>query len=423
MKVLLCLTMCVLSVQVFAKGYFPDELKHFRLVWHEDPAHEATLAWHTKGSAYNRKSSCYVDTVSRRGRLKAYKKFQKTNFEGSLSSDSKLDTGLNYFVHACKLENLKPSTKYYFVIKSGQHVSKELYFITAPDDGRSFKLIFGGDSRDNIPSIKQPRRPGINRFMSKMIEKDPSILALVHGGDYVFFGKIFRDFRKWFKDHLLTITKNGRFLPVIPSRGNHEKNLPLFNDLFIMHGPRLKNSYYVTKINNLHIFNLNTNISMGGDQRKWLRTNLKKYAVNGNWVFPNYHEPAWPAVKKPSGALKHFVPLFDEFQVDLVFESDGHTLKKTVPIYGGKKDMKKGIIYLGEGGLGVGQRNPKNKSSWFLKKPGFTMPADHLFLTEMTKENAKISIISPQCKYFLIKGWSCSKAKTIDSFVLKHRKR
>ena len=85
--------------------------------------------------------------------------------------------------------------------------------------------------------------------------------------------------------------------------------------------------------------------------------------------------------------------------------------------------MEKGVIYLGEGGLGVGQRDPKNKSSWFLKKPGFSMPADHIFLAEMAKDSAKISIISPQCKYFLLKGWSCSKGKTIDAFVLKHRKR
>ena len=411
------------SFNLQSKEYFPKEIKHFRLVWHEDPATEATLAWNTKREIY-KENYCYMSKTPKKGNLKAYELVQRAPYNRYLSTTNKADIGLRYFYHACVFKNLSPSTKYYFVVRSGSHVSKELHFITAPKDPKkSFKLIFGGDSRDNLPNIRRPRRPGINKLMAKMVQEDPSILALVHGGDYVFFGMIFRDFRQWFRDHLLTITKDGRFLPVVPTRGNHEKNVELFNDLFIMHRKSLKNSYYITKINNLYIFNLNTSIAMGGLQKIWLETHLRKYAKKGNWIFPNYHEPAWPAVKKPSDALKHFVPLFDKYQADLVFESDGHSLKKTVPIYKNKKDLKKGIIYLGEGGLGVGQRKPKNKNSWFLKKPGFAMAADHFFLASMKKDSAEITVISPQCKYELITRWNCLKTKVIDKFKLKHRAR
>ena len=39
------------------------------------------------------------------------------------------------------------------------------------------------------------------------------------------------------------------------------------------------------------------------------------------WLAVQYHRPAFPAVKSPSGALQFWVPLFDRFNVDLVYEA------------------------------------------------------------------------------------------------------
>ena len=65
-----------------------------------------------------------------------------------------------------------------------------------------------------------------------------------------------------------------------------------------------------------------------------------------------------PHVSRCEGACEacpHFCPLFDKYHIDIALESDGHCMKRTAPIRHGKKDPT-GIVYVGEGGLGVGQR-------------------------------------------------------------------
>ena len=61
------------------------------------------------------------------------------------------------------------------------------------------------------------------------------------------------------------------------------------------------------------------------------------------------------------------MPLFEQYNVDLVCEGDGHNIKRTAPIRDFKVDLT-GVVYIGEGGLGVGQRTPKDHR-WYLNPP------------------------------------------------------
>ena len=125
--------------------------------------------------------------------------------------------------------------------------------------------------------------------------------------------------KSWFSDHQMTTRDDGRVLPIIPTQGNHEVDTELFNNIFVMKGPSLSRDYYVTKINDMAIITLNSNISHAGDQKVWLEKKLKVLSKTAKWIIPNYHRPAFPGVKRPGGALKHWVPLFDKYHVDLVF--------------------------------------------------------------------------------------------------------
>jgi hypothetical protein len=74
-------------------------------------------------------------------------------------------------------------------------------------------------------------------------------------------------------------------------------------------------------------------------------------------VFVFNHVPAYPSVRPFSesgsgaGNRKHWVPLFDRYNVDAVFEHHDHTDKRTHPLGDGRASNS-GIVYLGDGSQG-----------------------------------------------------------------------
>ncbi len=332
---------------------------HLRIIWTEDPAHRATISWSTASAGSTHE--VYLDTWSRGGVLSAYarKVTAKNVSVGSAAAHHAVVTGL------------QPGTTYWFVVVSDGKASPERHFITAPEDDRAFRLLSGGDSRSGITERRK-----MNQLMAKLLEQDPGIIAFVHGGDYNASEDVWSEWDGWLTDHALTFTSAGRVLPIIPTRGNHEGAGAMFNTVFNTPGSTA-GTYYTVKLGaNVSLITLDTNISMGGTQAQWLEQQLKA-AQAGRWIVPNYHKPAFPAVKTPSGARQFWVPLFEKYNVDVALESDGHALKRTLPIRGEKHDPT-GVVYVGEGGLGVPQRTPS--SQWYLQAPGMAKSAHHVQL-------------------------------------------
>ena len=211
------------------------------------------------------------------------------------------------------------------------------------------------------------------------------LLAFAHGGDYIVSGTNLEQWSVWLSDHELTTGKDGRMLPVIPARGNHDKG-KIFNEVFGFPDDDL--NYYAINIGpEVRFVTLNTETSTAGDQAKWLDGELEHSRPNYRWLLAQYHRPAFPAVKEPSTALQSWVPLFEKYNVDLVCESDGHNIKRTVPIRGGKAD-ESGVVYIGEGGLGVPQRTPKT-DRWFLESPGMADQGHHVFVLTFEEDKLK----------------------------------
>ena len=106
------------------------------------------------------------------------------------------------------------------------------------------------------------------------------------------------------------------------------------------------------------------------------------------WILVQYHVPSYGSVKEYAqgeSQRRNWVPLFEEFGVDLVMEADHHSLKRTVPIYQDKENAEKGIVYIGDGALGVPQRKP-DTSRWYLQSPGMASQGHHVHLLEFTTE-------------------------------------
>jgi len=351
----------------------------WRVVWTENPAFEATLSWSTalEGSSHRvrlgttpeeaRSEEAWLVDCQRNG-----------PYSGA--------EGTGWYHHA-RLELLDPSTTYWFQLESDGVRSPLMHFVTAPEDDRPFKLIYGGDSRSGIQA-----RQEMNLLMASLTEEHPEVIAFAHGGDYIYDGRVWPQWKTWLSQQELCTTSAGRVLPIVPVRGNHDVG-PLYDEIFDEPGGALRN-YYVAQLSpEVALVTLNTEISTAGDQAAWLEDRLEELRGANRWLLAQYHRPAWPAVKTPGAARASWVPLFEEHDVDLVLESDGHVVKRTVPIRDGKHDPT-GVTYIGEGGLGVPQRTP-DAERWYLQPPGMTTSGHHVTLLDIGTEGLSMRTVGP----------------------------
>ncbi len=345
----------------------------WRLVWTADPAHRVTASWTTleEGS----KHIVHYDVAPRAGTGVPYarKKTAQRNGAYTLNKDE-VGKITGAFYHHTRIKNLKPSTTYWFQIESDGVRSPELHFQTAPADDRPFRLIHGGDSRTGHAARRQ-----VNAYIGLLADEYPDLIAFAHGGDYIIWGELWIHWRPWLSHHELTTSPSGRVLPMIPTRGNHDPG-PLFDEIFDDPGEPTLN-YYTTDISSkVSLITLNSEISAAGDQAHWLERELKRLRPKRRWLLTQYHRAIYPAVKEPAAMKAHWVPLFEKYDLDIALESDGHSVKRTVPIRAEAQDPT-GVIYIGEGGLGVPQREPKS-DRWFLQEPGMSDMAHHVVMLE-----------------------------------------
>ncbi len=377
---------------------------HPRIVWTENPSEHAIISWTTLFS--NGSNVVHYDTVSHLGRKKKYAYHAEAIRSGKITikaMDFTEGVPEGYYHHS-ELNGLKANTKYYFALESDGNYSDEYHFITAPDDDRPVKLIAGGDSR---LGTEKPRYAGrtphrdrqeINKMIARQIEKDPEILAIVQGAD---FGTTadWRHLYWWFEDYAFTYTIKNRILPMLVSMGNHDLQIGFFENFYL--GDEINDIafsyYYTSKITSeIALITLNTEIAITGPQYYWLEEQLALHRPQVRWLLVNYHKPSYPANKDPEDyrfkrVREAWVPLFEKYNIDLAIESDGHTLKRTVPIRDGKMHPE-GITYIGEGGLGAPLREP-DSTRWYIQKPGFAARAYHIWKISVKPESIIVEAI------------------------------
>ncbi len=347
---------------------------HLRVTWLTDPAHEATISWTTNDPA----ESAAIE----------FRQRGDGPWVAIAADNGKFTPGEpDAWFHHVVLTGLEPSTEYEV---RQPNDSESRWFRTAPGDDVPFAILSGGDSRSGINE-----RQEMNRMMSRLVKEQaaagrPPVIALAHGGDFIVNGTRLDQWLQWLDDHTITTTSEGQLLPVIPTRGNHDMG-PLFNQVWNF--PKDDENYFVTTLSPaVRLITLNTETSTAGDQRDWLARQLSDVRAPSRWLVAQYHKPAFPAVKIPSGAYTNWVPLFEQFNLDLSIESDGHVIKRTPPIRDNKIDPT-GIVYIGEGGLGVGQRKPQT-SRWYLQPTADKCgAAHHLHFITFGAERLNVKVI------------------------------
>ena len=253
---------------------FDPELEHgvpgqLRAIFKSDPSTSIVLGWNRYQSDKEH-DMVYFDTVDHGEDAQAYAYKVVPQF---YSVHKKIPSA---FV---ELKNLRPETRYYFLVQNSFGFSKRYYFETLPDhrDTR-ISIIAGGDSRNN----REPRQAA-NLLVSKLRPH-----FVLFGGDMTSRGTA-KQWWKWLDDWQKTIGEDGRITPIVVARGNHEKNNEILHNLFWLP----KTNYYALNIADglIRIYTLNSESSIAGNQTDWLKSDLDQYGKSARWLMAQYHKP------------------------------------------------------------------------------------------------------------------------------------
>ena len=347
---------------------------HVRVVWTTDPQHTATVSWTTRDEGAELR---VIHAPTREALGGDDTKVVTPHRSGVFSGGSEDEPSVAY--HHARITGLEPSSTCWFQVESDGERSSPRWFVTAPAKDRPFAVLSGGDSR----SDRETRRK-MNERIGAIAAARPDVIALAHGGDYIVNGLDLGQWIGWLDDFEHTVTADGRTLPIVPTRGNHEGRGPLYDEVFDTPGGEQAADWFATMLSpEVLLVTLNSETAAGGEQLEFLEKTLTAHP-DVRWSVVQYHRPLFPAVKSPGRAKPIWQPVFDAHAVDLVLESDGHVLKRTVPIKGDAMDPA-GTVYIGEGGLGVRQRVPQT-DRWFLQEPGFAAAAHHVWVVEFGKD-------------------------------------
>ena len=262
-------------------------------------------------------------------------------------------SGARGYIHDVELTGLSPNTIYYFIC-GGENGgwSEEREFKTAPAASGNIRFAAGGDSR--FGGDWPGSRDAISRAMAKF---NPSFVLF--SGDFVMSGGDQGEWDNWFAAaQMYWVDNDNLTIPIIPVLGNHEGMATNYFGQFSL--PGNEQWFSIDWGPNLHIVALNSEVSITGEQLDWLKSDLAEHE-NCLWKVVLFHNPAFSSGNHGSSASvqRYWVPIFDNYHVDLVFSGHDHDYERTYPInYTISENTpisspENGTVYVVSGGWGA----------------------------------------------------------------------
>jgi hypothetical protein len=270
-------------------------------------------------------------------------------------------------VHKVNITGLKPGTTYAYRVGSGdaEGWSEPGLFTTEAEDVTDFTFINVTDSQ----GITEQDFDLWGNTLDQAFKTFPTAQFIIHGGDLIeypedesawknFFGKA----NKWIATY-----------PLMPVTGNHDE-VDKVADRFVSHfnvpnngsEDTIPGTSYSFDYGTAHFVFMNTESSVK-DQAQWLRDDL--VATDKSWIIVAIHRPAYGG-NQDDKVVKRWVPIFDEFGVDLVLQGHNHEYSRSFPL----KDNKivadeEGTVYVVP--LASGQKFNEKKVDQFYHKVHF----------------------------------------------------
>ena len=346
---------------VFTTSADPDDLPiHIHLTWQNDTNTTITVTWQTSTNASG--DIVLYDNVSRGGVPGDY----RCNATGINHTYS----GASGYIHDVELTGLTPDTTYCFICggPTGGY-SGERSFRTAPSVSSDVRFVAGGDSRSDHPDWPESR-DNISRAIAKF---NPAFA--MHSGDMVNDGCEQWEWDSWFTDlDSHWIDENNLTIPIIPAVGNHEKPWSAdckYFDQFALPGNERYYSYNWGP--DIHIICLDSEAEPpeSWGYWSWLESDLAAHA-NYTWKFVQFHRPPFVSgAHSPwTPALTYWIPLFDKYHVDIVFNGHEHNYERSKPIKytasetAAQPAYNNGTMYIVSGGWGAPLYTPKPGVWW-----------------------------------------------------------
>lgn len=304
---------------------------HLVLSWAEDPLTTQTIAWRT-GS----------DTAQG---LVQY--LPAEDFNGSFTGAGEVageKTGLyeGHFHFEATLRELTPGTDYVYRVGREGAWSEPATFTTAGAE-EQFSFLYMGDVQEGHEAWGE--------MLEQVAAENPDLKFALLGGDLVNQGNSIWEWQQFFA----AASPVFRQLPLMPAAGNHD-DTELFHNSFALpqNGPKgYEDTVYSFDYGNCHITVLNSNC-MGipgiGDYDQiagWLQNDLA--GSNQQWKILVFHHPPYPVVHdwRADVLQEHWVPLFEQGGVDMVFVGHQHVYMRTKPLRGGQiQPDGEGIVYV-----------------------------------------------------------------------------
>jgi predicted phosphodiesterase len=264
-----------------------------------------------------------------------------------------------YYVHQADLTGLSADTAYQYQIftndvnltPGGSAVTRT----AKPSNTSGFRLAVFGDS--GFGNTAQ------NNLATRLSQVQPDLV--VHTGDLVYDEASYDLFEERYFQIYANLIKSVWIAPAI---GNHDEQYNTgksFADVFVnppnATNPADREQYYSFDYGNAHFIMLSNyrSVSSGSAQYTWLQNDLA--STNQFWKFVVFHEPAYSTdssqdPKDKANIVQNFVPLFEQYGVNVVLQGHWHDYERMNPLKGGQVSTiaAGGIVYLVTGGGGAG---------------------------------------------------------------------
>jgi hypothetical protein len=347
--ILICViaTICFLSVSKSVHIGFGTDVGQIMHVVTADMKHEHTISW---------KTAKFGEPGNLEIRPKQSENIIKVNAEAV-----ELPTyngGKHFGIYTAHVTNLTAGTDYEYRISVGKRQSAWMEFKTEPES-TSFKALIFGDSQSL--DYKDWAKTAQTAW-----ENNADAAFFVNMGDLVDNGQDEWQWNAWFDGG----AKLFSAIPVVPVMGNHETysldwkmaKPDYYLSLFALPAnglAGLERFAYSYDYGDVHFIVLNTQLNelqewypdLLEQQQRWLAKDLSK--TQKRWKVVLMHRGIWthPFNGPLDDIGQTFVPVFDQYHVDLVFTGHVHSYARTKALKNGNPDPG-GTIYISTGRSG-----------------------------------------------------------------------
>jgi len=279
--------------------------------------------------------------------------------------------------HAVPLDGLEPDTIYYYhVMSNGQPLTSPKAFSTAkPPSQRNFTFAVFGDSGTGsrpqfaIAAAVQAESPDFVLVTGDVLYGHAERANLISRGlldDYEWNTDLTEP-EFWDPYYFLPYQEIVNNTCVFTATGNHDFGIE--NTLYLPHNNPLETErFYSFNYGHGRIIAIDSNVAAVGriyqpkeEQLQWLRANLEEANQDPDiaWKIVFLHHGPFSSGQRnpnrPEAAItKIYVPIFEEFGVDVVFAGHDHAYERSCLVFYGNCTApdEQGILYVVTGGGG-----------------------------------------------------------------------